>query len=200
METHHLGDTLQVDGADLDELDTRRAGRVDDILADHDFTRPGVIGDSGSDVHRPAEVVALLEQHRSGMKTHVGRRQPQIRRGLDHLQGGQNPFARLGEMEHDAISEPFDRGAAMTSRVALHHRCQALCELGGDFVAPFLGQTGETGQVEEADRRQPLRWLVEPGVGQGDFESLEDVPDPGFRLLTVIDGEQGHIDDLGEGG
>src|SRR5437016_5079467 len=61
------GNALQLHGPDLGERDRRVAGRLHDVLAHEHLAGSGVLLDPGRDVHRSAEVVTLLEDHRPGV-------------------------------------------------------------------------------------------------------------------------------------
>jgi hypothetical protein len=65
-------------------------------------------------------------------------------------------------------------------------------------VAAFVGQACVPGDVEEADRRRPLRSGVQSRAGHGQLEALEDVPHPRIGLLAVVDREDRLIVDRRE--
>ena len=64
LEPKRSWDALELDRPDVGEGHGLSLGRVDDLLADQHLAGPGVLGDPRRQVHRPAEVVTLLEDHR----------------------------------------------------------------------------------------------------------------------------------------
>src|SRR4029450_11219112 len=64
-------DALQLHRADLGEGHLDPRGGIDDLLADEDLTRPGVLGDPRGEVHRSSVVVALLEEDGPGGQAKV---------------------------------------------------------------------------------------------------------------------------------
>jgi hypothetical protein len=65
---------LEFHSADLAEDDVRPRRGVDDLLADQDLARPGIVRDPRGEIHRLTKVVAFLEHHGPGMQTDVCRR------------------------------------------------------------------------------------------------------------------------------
>ena len=65
-------DALELHRTDLREGRAGNPGCVDNFLGDEHLARPRVLGDPRGEVHRLAEVVALLEEDRPGMETNVG--------------------------------------------------------------------------------------------------------------------------------
>jgi hypothetical protein len=67
VEPERPWDALQLHGTDLGERHRPSVGRVDNLLAHQHLARSGVLGDPRRQVHRPAEVVTVLEHHRPRM-------------------------------------------------------------------------------------------------------------------------------------
>src|SRR5690606_1854087 len=70
-----LGHPLQGHGADPREGELLVGNGIDDGFGHEHLARAGVVGEPGGDVHRAAEVVALLEHHRPGVDADTSRRQ-----------------------------------------------------------------------------------------------------------------------------
>ena len=64
----------------------QRVGVSNDLVADEDLPRSGVVGDPGSDVDRAAEVVAVLEHDRAGVQADPGPGQSDLGDAVDQLQ------------------------------------------------------------------------------------------------------------------
>ena len=94
MQADRATHALELHGADLAEGDLRPDRGVDDLLADQDLARPGVVRDPRGEIHRLPEVVAFLEDHGPGVQTDVRRRQAGLGHARDHLQGGHHRRAR----------------------------------------------------------------------------------------------------------
>src|SRR6058998_3789547 len=65
---------LQLDESDVDESYGRVPRGSHDAVTDQDLPGPSIRGDPRGDVHRPAEVVAVLEDHRPRIYARMGRR------------------------------------------------------------------------------------------------------------------------------
>ena len=90
VEPKRLWDALQLHGTDLDEGHGPCVRRVDDLLTDQHLAGPGVLGDPRREVHGPAEVVTVLEDHRPRVDPHVRRWKALAPDQLHHLHGGQH--------------------------------------------------------------------------------------------------------------
>ena len=88
MQAHGATHPLELHRADLAEGDGRPIRGVDDLLADQDLARPGVIRDPRGHVHRLPVVVTFLEDHGACVQTDMGGRQPGLGHARDHLEGG----------------------------------------------------------------------------------------------------------------
>ena len=71
-------------------------------------------GHPGSQVHRPPEVVAALEDDRAGADAGVDRGQAEGRALADHLEGGADGADGFVEVEHHAVAEPLHRLATVS--------------------------------------------------------------------------------------
>src|SRR4249919_3456127 len=100
-------DALQLHRPDLGEGHVDPRGGIDDLLADEDLTRPGVLGDPRGEVHRSSVVVALLEEDRSSVKPNVSGRQAGRRYAVYQLEGRHHPGCRVAEVHHHAVTKPL---------------------------------------------------------------------------------------------
>ena len=98
-------------------LDPR--GGIDDLLADEDLTRPGVLGDPRGEVHRSSVVVALLEQDRPGVQPNVSGRQAGGRYAVYQLEGRHHTGSRVAEVHHHAVTQPLHRPTATLQRASV---------------------------------------------------------------------------------
>src|SRR5512132_4624244 len=73
VEPHGLRDALERDVADELEVDIGHAGALLGLVAHQHLVGPRVVRDPGRDIHRPSEVVAFLDDDRSGVDAHPGR-------------------------------------------------------------------------------------------------------------------------------
>ena len=160
------GDTLELDGTDLREGDGGPIRGVDDLLADHDLALASVLGDPRRNVHRPAEIVAFLEQDRPGVESDMRRGQIRLGGAFHHFQGGQDGASRLAEIEHHAVAQPLDRLAAVVDGGPLDEAGELARQLRRRLVATFVRQSCVPREIEETDRRQVIEGLVEARPAQ----------------------------------
>src|SRR5919106_1674090 len=106
-------DAPQFDRTDLEEGHGCSVRRVDDLLAHHDLTGPGVIGYPRRQVDGTAEVVTLLENHRPRVESDPGRRQIVTGDALDHVEGREYGITGFSEIEHHPVAEPLHRSPPM---------------------------------------------------------------------------------------
>ena len=81
--------------------------------------RPGVVGDARGDVHGAPEEVALLRDHGAGVDPDPRRHRHRALGLLDEVEPAEDRPARVGEVEHDAVTEPLDRATAVRVRSVL---------------------------------------------------------------------------------
>ena len=74
------------------------------------------------------------------------------RRLLHEVEPGQDGRARVVEVEHDAVAEPFHRISAVRPRRLVHQRRQAVGQVCARLVASLLGEGRVSRQVEKSDR------------------------------------------------
>src|SRR4029453_6520525 len=91
-------DALQPHRADLGEGPLAPRGGIDDLLADEDLTRPGVLGDPRGEVHRSSVVVALLEEDGPGVQPNVSGRQAGGRYAGYQLESRHHTESRVAEV------------------------------------------------------------------------------------------------------
>jgi len=84
---------LQLHGTDLGERHRSSLRRVDDLLADQHLTGSGVLGDPGREVHGPAEVITVLEDHRPRVDPDMGGWKTLAPDHLHHLKGSHTAAA-----------------------------------------------------------------------------------------------------------
>ncbi|MGO9179687.1 MAG: hypothetical protein ACLQBX_10330 [Candidatus Limnocylindrales bacterium] len=94
VQAHGAGHAHELNRADLPEGDRCSAQGVDDLLADQHHAGSSALGDPRGDVYRLAVLVALLEDHRSGVQADVRRRQPGLGYARHHLEGGDHTPVR----------------------------------------------------------------------------------------------------------
>src|SRR5205823_14324294 len=74
VQRNGAGQALQLNQPNVDEPYGWDPGGPDDAVADQDLAGPGMSGDPRGGVDRPAEVVAVLQDHRAGIDARMGRR------------------------------------------------------------------------------------------------------------------------------
>ncbi len=84
---------------DLDDTEPGRRDVMQNVLSDEDLVRPGLRRDAGRDVDRPAEVVALVVDHRPRVHTDVRRRQTGWPNAVHDLERRHHRIARILEVE-----------------------------------------------------------------------------------------------------
>ena len=161
-------------------------------------TSPGraYSADPCGEVHGLAEVVAFLEEHRSGMQADVGGWQPGRSDAGDHLERGRNAGPGVTEMEHHAIAQPLHGTTAVLEGCARDDPAETLGQAGRRLVAPLLRETGVAGDVEEADRGRASHLRPEAGIDEGLLDAADDVRGPRASLLRVPQRQQrpvGHL-------
>jgi hypothetical protein len=96
-------------------------------------------------------------------------------------------YSPIRKEEHHAITQPFDRSAAMQDRRPLDEPRQALGELGRHGVTAFLRETCEPGDVQEAHRRPPLQPLLHARSIECAGDRGDDVGRQCVALLCLVD-------------
>ena len=174
-------------------------------LAAHEhLTGPRVVGDPRGDVHRPAKVVAVAEDHVAGVDADAGAHVDRGRRLLDEVEPGQDGGTRVLEVEHDAVAEPLHRVSSVRPGGLVHQRRQALGQVCARLVAALLGERRVPRQVEKGDRGRagrPLRREAELLQvvlrrlhGHGEDLVLEVPPaEPQHQLLAEVHEAEPHL-------
>src|SRR6266508_93187 len=72
VDHHRLRNALQIELPHLYQLEPVRRHCAPRVLAHEDLIRTGLRRDTRSDVHRPAEVVTLVVDHRPSVHANVG--------------------------------------------------------------------------------------------------------------------------------
>jgi hypothetical protein len=162
VERQGFGHALEVDHPTGRELQVMVVGPSGGLLAHHDLSGLCVGGDPGGQVHGPSVHVPVLGDDRAGMDTHVGRGQVGCGGALGHVESGQHGRVGLAEVEHPAIPQPPDGPAPAAAGDVVHQRGQPPGDVHGHLVPLFLGQLGEAGQVDKADRRRHRHPLLQP--------------------------------------
>ena len=154
VEGNQGAEPLERDGPDGRKADPlQRVGVSDDLVADQNLSRSGIVGDPGRDVDGAAEVVAVLEYHRAAVQADPGLRQADLRDAIDQLQPAPDALRRRREVEHHAVTEQLHRTAAAAVGELVDDLDQPAGQLGRGPVAAFLGQLGVAGEVQEGDCR-----------------------------------------------
>ena len=107
---------------------------------------------TGRDVHRDPEIVALAVEHLTPVDATPGGREVRLLRGaLLDLQRAGDCGARVRKHEHEGVSDLLDDPSIPAAHRLPYHLREALQNLRRRRVAHGLGERGEAGEVDEHD-------------------------------------------------
>ena len=108
VKRHRLGDSFQIELANLVYLKALGLHATNEVLAHEDAVRRRLRGDPCRDVHCAPEVVALVVDHRPGVHSHMRGRKASRADNVDDFQRSPHCVARVAEVEMDTVPEHLD--------------------------------------------------------------------------------------------
>ena len=170
---HGLRDPLELERPELAQPEPVRRDELGEALSDEDLVGAGLRGDARRDVDRPAEVVALVVDHRSRLDADVRRREPAWAHRLHDVERRENGVPRIGEVEVDTVAQHLHDRASPVGRDLAHEIGEREGDARRRVVARLLGQPRVAGEVGERGGTQvPLSPFVDAGALEGDLRVL----------------------------
>ena len=170
---HGLRDPLELERPELAQPEPVRRDELGEALSDEDLVGPGLRGDARRDVDRPAEVVALVVDHRARLDADVRGREPAWTHRLHDVERRENGVPRIGEVEVDTVAQHLHDRASPVGRDLAHEIGEREGDARRRVVAGLLGQPRVAGEVGERGGTQvPLSPFVDAGALEGDLRVL----------------------------
>jgi hypothetical protein len=157
VQHQRLRDALELEGTDLDETESARRDVRQSVLSDEDMIGPRLRRDARRDVDRPAEVVALLVDHGSGVHSYVGGRQTRWTNRVHDLQRCRHRVVRILEVEVHTIAEHLDDMALVTRGDFVHQLGELQRDASRNLIPRLLGQPGVPREIREGTTLCPPR-------------------------------------------